>query len=82
VRDRINDAGAVAVITTDEQCRGGKHLPLKPAVDEAIAMGGCESIKNVFVYERTASPYAKEAGRTCLSPSCWPVNRPIARPCP
>ena len=30
VRDRINDAGAVAVITTDEQCRGGKKIPLKP----------------------------------------------------
>jgi acetyl-CoA synthetase len=34
VRDRINDAGAVAVITADEQCRGGKKIPLKPAVDE------------------------------------------------
>ena len=53
VRDRINDAGAVAVITTDEQCRGGKKLPLKPAVDEAIALGGCESIKSVIVFKRT-----------------------------
>ena len=53
VRDRINDAGAVAVITTDEQCRGGKKLPLKPAVDEAIALGGCESIKTVIVFKRT-----------------------------
>jgi len=38
VRDRINDAGAVAVITADEQCRGGKKIPLKPAVDEGIAL--------------------------------------------
>ena len=53
VRDRINDAGAVAVITTDEQCRGGKKLPLKPAVDEGIALGGCESIKTVIVFKRT-----------------------------
>jgi acetyl-CoA synthetase len=45
VRDRINDAGAVAVITADEQCRGGKKIPLKPAVDEGIALGGCESVK-------------------------------------
>ncbi|MEN9358339.1 MAG: hypothetical protein RL695_2510, partial [Pseudomonadota bacterium] len=34
LQERIQDAGAVAVITADEQCRGGKALPLKPAVDE------------------------------------------------
>ena len=44
VRDRINDAGAVAVITTDEQCRGGKKLPLKPAVDEGIALGAVQRL--------------------------------------
>src|SRR5574343_1940060 len=30
VRDRIVDAGAVMLITSDGQCRGGKALPLKP----------------------------------------------------
>jgi acetyl-CoA synthetase len=34
LRDRINDAGAVMVITADEQARGGKSLPLKSIVDE------------------------------------------------
>jgi len=63
VRDRINDAGAVAVITTDEQCRGGKKLPLKPAVDEGIALGGCESIKTVIVFKRTGGECAMVAGR-------------------
>ena len=63
VRDRINDAGAVAVITTDEQCRGGKVLPLKPAVDDGIALGGCESIKKVIVFKRTGGPCAMTAGR-------------------
>ena len=63
VRDRINDAGAVAVITADEQCRGGKNIPLKPAVDEAIAMGGCESVKNVIVFKRTGGACNMVAGR-------------------
>ncbi len=63
VQERIADVGAVAVITANYQMRGGKELPLKAIVDEAIAMGGCESVRNVFVYERTASEYAKVAGR-------------------
>ena len=63
VRDRINDAGAVAVITTDEQCRGGKKLPLKPAVDEGIALGGCESVKKVIVFRRTGCACTMVAGR-------------------
>jgi acetyl-CoA synthetase len=55
VQERIVDAGAVAVICADGQMRGGKEIALKPAVDEAIAMGGCEAIKNVIVYKRTGS---------------------------
>jgi acetyl-CoA synthetase len=53
LQERIIDAGAVAVITADEQVRGGKHLPLKAIVDEALAMGGCEAVRNVIVYRRT-----------------------------
>ena len=52
VQERIIDAGAVAVITADGQFRGGKEIPLKPVVDEALGMGGCEAIKNVIVYKR------------------------------
>ncbi len=63
LRDRINDAGAVAVITADEQCRGGKNIPLKPAVDEGIKLGGCESIKNVIVFRRTGGACNMVAGR-------------------
>ncbi len=63
LRDRIEDAGAVAVITADEQLRGGKQLPLKSIVDEAIALGGCEKIKNVIVYKRTGGNIAWTAGR-------------------
>jgi acetyl-CoA synthetase len=63
LQERIQDAGAVAVITADEQCRGGKAMPLKPAVDEGIAMGGCESVRRVIVYQRTCGPCHMVAGR-------------------
>lgn len=54
LNERIIDAGAVAVITSDGQYRGGKTLPLKQAVDEGIAMGGCESIQSVVVLKKTS----------------------------
>jgi len=63
VQERIIDAGAVAVITADGQFRGGKEIPLKPVVDEALGMGGCEAIKNVFVYKRSGSKVPMTAGR-------------------
>jgi len=63
LRDRIEDTGAVAVITADQQVRGGKHLPLKVIVDEAITLGGCGTIKNVLVVKRTGSDIAMQAGR-------------------
>ena len=55
LQERIIDAGAVAVITADEQVRGGKHLGLKAVVEEAINMGRCESIQKIIVYQRTAN---------------------------
>ena len=63
VRDRVQDAGAVMIITADEQLRGGKQLPLKAIVDEAIALGGCETLKDVVVYKRTGGKIAWDATR-------------------
>ena len=63
VRDRINDAGAVMLITSDGQCRGGKALPLKPIADEALENGACPSIQNVIVWKRTGADTAMVAGR-------------------
>jgi acetyl-CoA synthetase len=63
LQERIIDAGAVAIITADEQMRGGRALPIKAIVDEALAMGGCEAIKNVVVYRRTGGSVGMQAGR-------------------
>ncbi|MDE2584489.1 MAG: acetate--CoA ligase [Betaproteobacteria bacterium] len=64
LEERILDAGAVAVITADEQTRGGKNIPLKPAVDEALTLLGANSpIKNVIVAKRTGGACAMTAGR-------------------
>jgi acetyl-CoA synthetase len=61
LQERIIDAGAVAVICADEGPRGGKNVPLKAAVDEGLAMGGCESIRDVVVYRRTGGKVAWNA---------------------
>ncbi len=53
LQERIEDARARAVITSDGQFRGGRAMPLKPAVDEALAMPGCESVEKVVVLKRT-----------------------------
>ena len=63
LRDRIEDAGAVMVITADEQVRGGRALQLKGIVDEALALGGCDSVKNVIVYKRTGGSIAWNPAR-------------------
>jgi acetyl-CoA synthetase len=63
LRDRIADTGAVMVLTADEQVRGGKQLPLKAIVDEAILLGGCDAVKDVIVYRRTGGTVGWQQGR-------------------
>jgi len=55
LHERITDAQACAVITADAQMRGGKVMPLKPIVDETIALGNCESVHSVIVYRRAGN---------------------------
>jgi acetyl-CoA synthetase len=63
LNERLVDVGAVALVTSDEQMRGGKALPLKSIADEAIAAGGCEAVKSVIVYRRTGGKTQWHEGR-------------------
>jgi acetyl-CoA synthetase len=63
LQERIIDAGATEVITADGQFRGGREIPLKPAVDEAFSMGGCEKVRNVIVYKRTGTAVNMQSPR-------------------
>ncbi|BBP46035.1 acetyl-coenzyme A synthetase [Thiosulfatimonas sediminis] len=60
--DRIKDAGAKMVITTNGSRRGGKTIPLKGAVDTALEKG-CDLVKKVIVYRRTDDEVPMQAGR-------------------
>lgn len=61
--ERIHDAQARAIITSDGQYRGGKEMPLKSAVDEALQDPDCDSIKNVVVFRRTSGGVSWNAAR-------------------
>jgi acetyl-CoA synthetase len=51
--ERIHDASARIVITSDGQFRGGKKIPLKSAVDEALKDNLCNKVEKVIVFKRT-----------------------------
>ncbi len=51
LKDRILDSDCQTVITADEGLRGGKTIPLKQNVDEALE--GCPNVHTVLVITRT-----------------------------
>lgn len=63
LQERIVDVGASLVITADAQLRGGKTIPLKTAVDDALRMGHCEAVRQVVVYQRVGGDVAWDASR-------------------
>jgi acetyl-CoA synthetase len=52
IQERIEDTKAKLVITADGQFRGGKLIPLKSIVDEALKIGKCESVDKIIIYNR------------------------------
>jgi acetyl-CoA synthetase len=60
---RIADCASKLVITADEGLRGGKKVPLKVNVDEALTKPGTTSVETVLVVKRTGTPVAMQAPR-------------------
>ena len=56
LKDRILDAECEIVITADEGLRGGKVVPLKSNVDEALEK--CPDVRNTLVIKRTGGSIA------------------------
>ena len=52
LKDRILDSDCQVVITADEGVRGGKAVPLKANVDQALQ--GCPNVHSCLVVERTS----------------------------
>jgi acetyl-CoA synthetase len=59
LRDRINDAGAVVLVTADGGYRRGQVLPLKRAADQALEH--CPTIRHVVVFQRRLGAEGDEA---------------------
>ncbi|MGF1517057.1 MAG: acetate--CoA ligase [Nodosilinea sp.] len=63
LKDRLNDAEAKVVITADGGFRKDKVIPLKSAVDQALAEGAVPSVTGVLVVQRTKSEITMVEGR-------------------
>jgi len=61
IADRLDDAQAEYIITCDGAYRGGKDIPLKSVIDDALI--GNKTVKRVIVYTRTRTPVSMIKGR-------------------
>ncbi|MCC7504716.1 MAG: AMP-binding protein, partial [Saprospiraceae bacterium] len=60
--DRIKDAHATVVLTSDYNARGAKNIPVKTVVDEALGLG-CDTVRTVIVHQNTGDPVKMTEGR-------------------
>jgi acetyl-CoA synthetase len=61
IADRLYDAQAEYIVTCDGAFRGGKDIPLKSVIDDALM--GNRLVKKVIVYTRTRTPVSMLKGR-------------------
>ena len=61
IADRLEDAKAEFIVTCDGAYRGGKDIPLKSIIDDALI--GNKTVKKVIVYTRTRTPVSMIKGR-------------------
>lgn len=61
IADRLDDAKAEYIVTCDGAYRGGKDIPLKSVIDDALI--GNKTVKRVIVYTRTRTPVSMIKGR-------------------
>ncbi|MSP82529.1 MAG: acetate--CoA ligase [Alphaproteobacteria bacterium] len=75
---RITDASSDFVITADEGVRGGRRIPLKKTIDEAVAR--CPGVRKVLVVRHTGAAVPFDARRDLwyhdeaakVAPDCKP----------
>jgi acetyl-CoA synthetase len=79
IRDRVEDSACKAIITQDEGRRGGRAVPLKLNVDEALSEG-CESIEFTIVYRHTGTDVPMTEGRDCWWHAELAAQAPVCEP--
>lgn len=81
--ERLSDSGAMLVLTADVARRGGKRIPSKTTMDEAIARCGAESrVQHVLVVRVTGAEVPMQPGRDLFyaeevareQPECLPES--------
>lgn len=81
LRDRIEDAKAKLVITSDGAYRRGKPYMLKPVVDDALSKG-CESVEKVLIVIRNNQDINYVAGRDYIYNEMVELEKPVCTPEP
>jgi len=61
ISDRIKDCNSSFVITADEGLRGGKTIPIKKNMDEALEK--CPGVQSVLIIRRTGKTVGFKSGR-------------------
>jgi acetyl-CoA synthetase len=62
IKDRLQDSGAVAIVTADGGYRRGKVVPLKANVDTALSSASSR-VRSVIVLQRTGQEVSMQSGR-------------------